>query len=270
MMEKRRFTGKTISYARTMIENAFLQRQAQAKLRLEESLVAETLDRRRIPYGFYTEKMIHRRRLPLGRTSLVVGDMPCIYGAMKQLGIPIPVANTYPKSLASFMHRRVWESTVGELVHKLREGRSSNIFAKPAGRQKVFTGQIFATPSDLYWLHNISHRQPIYCSEPVDWLSEYRVYVCRDRILSVDPYQGAAGIRPDIAVVEAAIKALADAGEAYAGYAIDFGVLKSGETALVEMNDGFAVGAYAIGSKDYTEMIVARWEELLLQAEPQK
>lgn len=58
--------------------------------------------------------------------------------------------------------------------------------------------------------------------------------------------------------------ALAAAGEAYAGYAIDFGVLKSGETTLVEMNDGFAVGAYAIGAKDYTNMIIARWEELLL------
>jgi hypothetical protein len=249
-----------------MIEHAFLQRQDQTRLRHEEKLVAEALDRKRIPYEFYTEKMIHRRRLPLGKSSLVVGDMPCIYGALKQLGIPIPVANSYPKSLSSFMHRRIWESTVGALVHKLHEGGSGNIFAKPAGRQKVFTGQIFATPSDLYHLHRISHRQPIYCSEPVRWLSEYRVYVCRSRILSVDYYQGAADIKPDIAVIEAAVMALADAGEAHSGYATDFGVLKSGETALVEMNDGFAVGAYGIGAQDYTDMLIARWEELLLES----
>jgi ATP-grasp domain, R2K clade family 2 len=61
------------------------------------------------------------------------------------------------------------------------------------------------------------------------------------------------------------MQALDAAGAAYAGYAIDFGVLSTGETALVEMNDGFALGAYAIDSQDYTDLICARWTELLTQ-----
>ncbi|MEM8604121.1 MAG: ATP-grasp domain-containing protein, partial [Cyanobacteria bacterium P01_H01_bin.121] len=60
-------------------------------------------------------------------------------------------------------------------------------------------------------------------------------------------------------------QALDNAGDSYAGYAIDFGVLTSGQTALVEMNDGFAVGAYGIDSRNYTDMIWARWEQLLSQ-----
>ena len=250
-----------------MIQNAFIQEQGNGILRHEEKLVVEALLKKGIPCQFYTEKRIHRRQLPLTRNSLVVGDMPCIYGAMKQLGIPIPAANTYPKSLSSFMHRNVWQSTVGWLTRDIWEGTGKTVFAKPADRQKVFTGQIFAVPYDLYSLHGVSHRQPIICSDPVKWLSEYRVYVCNDQILSVDHYAGDRKIGPCRKTIEAAIFCLAKSGEGYSGYAIDFGVLESGETALVEMNDGFAVGAYAIGAEDYTAMILARWEELLRQIE---
>lgn len=60
-----------------------------------------------------------------------------------------------------------------------------------------------------------------------------------------------------------AINKLNNSSDVYAGYAIDFGVLSTGETALVEMNDGFSVGAYGINQEDYTDMVMARWEELL-------
>jgi hypothetical protein len=251
-----------------MIERGFIQRQGNQKLRHEEQLVVAALERRGIPFEFYTEKLINRRQLPLTRTSLVVGDMPCIYGAMKQMGIPIPAANTYPKSLTGFMHRRVWTSTVGELSAQILDGIGGSIFAKPADRQKVFTGQVFAGPSDLYVLQRVSKHQPLVCSETVSWLSEYRVYVCEGEILTIDNYSGDKTVRPDRTRIEAAIAALKDGGEAPAGYGIDFGVMKSGETALVEMNDGFAVGAYAIGSESYARMILARWDELLQMAEP--
>lgn len=46
-------------------------------------------------------------------------------------------------------------------------------------------------------------------------------------------------------------------------YAIDFGVLSTGETALVEMNDGFAVGAYSIDAANYTDTIAPRWVQLM-------
>lgn len=111
----------------------------------------------------------------------------------------------------------------------------------------------------------MSRQEKLLCSEVVSWLSEYRVYVVHSEIRSIDHYDGNANIPLDIEKVHCAIKTLENAGEFYAGYAIDFGVLDSGETALVEMNDGFAIGAYKINRKDYTDMILARWEELLSQ-----
>jgi hypothetical protein len=67
-----------------VIFQAFIQEQSHGKLRTEERLVVEELTRRKVPITFYTEKRIRRRQLPLDRQSLVVGDMPCILGVLKQ------------------------------------------------------------------------------------------------------------------------------------------------------------------------------------------
>ena len=47
------------------------------------------------------------------------------------------------------------------------------------------------------------------------------------------------------------------------GYGIDFGVLANGEIALVEWNDGFALGSYGLDGNIYTDLILSRWEEIL-------
>ena len=248
-----------------MISQAFIQEQGNGKLRHEEQLVTEELKERGIPITFYTQKRIQRRQLSLNHQSLVVGDMSCVLGALKQLGIPEPLPNDYPPSLRNFMHRRIWTSTLLELEQGLRNAKYPPTFAKPAVRRKRFTGYVFESEYDLYRVYGVSRQEKLLCSEVVSWLSEYRVYVVHSEIRSIDHYHGNANILLDIDRVHHAIKTLDNAGESYAGYAIDFGILDSGETALVEMNDGFSIGAYKINRKDYTDMILARWEELLSQ-----
>ncbi len=249
------------------IERAFIQTHGNNQLRHEESLVVAELNRKGIPVEFYTEKRIRRRQLALNRESLVVGDMPCISGALQQLKIPEPAPNDYPIALRAYLHRRIWRSTLGALEFGLRDGRYPAIFAKPATRCKRFTGGVFETESDLFRVYGVSRREELWCAEVVVWLSEYRVYVVNSEIRSVDCYAGNSEITCDLFVVNRAIELLARAGESSAGYAIDFGVLATGETALIEMNDGFAVGAYAIDSTNYTDMLWARWQELLTKAE---
>ncbi|MBD2163710.1 ATP-grasp domain-containing protein [Calothrix membranacea FACHB-236] len=248
-----------------MISQAFIQEQGNGKLRHEEQLVTEELRKRGIPITFYTHKRIHRRQIALDYQSLVVGDMSCVLGALKQLSIPEPLPNDYPSSLRNFMHRRIWTSTLLELEQRLRNAKYSAIFAKPAVRRKRFTGCVMESEYDLYRVYGVSRQEKLLCSEVVSWLSEYRVYVVHSEIRSIDHYDGNANVLLDREKIQFAIETLDNAGESYAGYAIDFGVLDSGETALIEMNDGFAIGAYKINSKDYTDMILARWEELLSQ-----
>lgn len=252
-----------------MISKAFIQEQGSGRLRHEEQLVFEVLSERGIPTTLYTAKRMNRRQLPLDSQSLVVGDLPCISGALKQLEIPVPPPNDYPPSLTEFLHRRVWKSTIAQLESGLRNGRLPVTFAKPATRSKRFTGCLFESESDLYRVYGVSRQEELWCSEPVTWLSEFRVYVVQSEIRSVDHYAGDAAIAIDLTEVNRAIRTLEAAGESYAGYAIDFGILDSGQTALIELNDGYAIGAYAIDRQNYTEMLWARWEELLTQREKQ-
>ena len=46
-------------------------------------------------------------------------------------------------------------------------------------------------------------------------------------------------------------------------YGIDFGILKNGDTALIEWNDGFALGAYELDKEVYTDLILSRWKEIM-------
>lgn len=54
-------------------------------------------------------------------------------------------------------------------------------------------------------------------------------------------------------------------------YAIDFGVLTTGETALIEVNDAFAIGAYDNVPGDlYLMMLKARWNQLTKTDHPEQ
>jgi hypothetical protein len=248
-----------------MITKAFIQGHKNGHLREEELRVIHELNLRQIPITYYTEKLIHRRQLLLDSESLVVGDIPCVLGALKQLSIPEPQPNDYPDSLNKFLHRRIWRSSLSELELELRGIRFPPTFIKPEGRRKRFTGCVFESEYDLSKVYGVSRQEKLLCSEVVNWISEYRVYVVNSEIRSIDHYYGDANVQVDIKELQQAIQSLDKAGDSYAGYAIDFGVLDSGQTALVEMNDGFSIGAYNIDSKNYTDMIWARWEELLIQ-----
>ncbi|MEV0708847.1 ATP-grasp domain-containing protein [Nocardia aurea] len=249
-----------------MITTAFLQGQGPRWLRHEERLLAEGLDRIGIPIRFYVLKRIQRRQLPLGRETMVAGDMDAMHGAMSQLRIPIPYADDYPASLREYLRRTVWTSTLGEVERALAADMAPT-FVKPARRRKNFTGTVCYSERDIAALGNISRRQEVWCSDIVTWIAEFRVYVIDRRIVGVSRYSGDRSTSPDMSVIESAVATYRDSGTAPIAYGIDFGVLHTGETALVETNDGYALGAYEIDADLYTELVTRRWCELLTTAE---
>jgi hypothetical protein len=245
-----------------MFETVFIQEQGNGRLLLESQLVRDYCLKQGIETRLYTIKRIHRRQLPLTSRSFICGDMDCMHGAMKQLNIPIPAPTYFPNSLRAHLHRRIWQDTVDGLRARL-ELDSQPVFAKPAGRAKLSTGRVFSGAADFYHLGTISRREPVWCSEVVFWLSEYRVYVIGEEIVSVDCYSGDANIALDQSVLADAVANYRRSGEAPAAYAIDFGVLSSRESALVEASDGYALGAYKISSAAYSELLFSRWRELI-------
>lgn len=247
-----------------MFSVAYLQDPGNGKLRIEEQMLQAEFTRRGIPVELHTIKKIQRRALPLSRSTFIAGDMDAMHGAMNQLKIDIPPPDDYPQGLLPFLKRRVWKSVLGDLQHDFFSGGDGPpVFAKPASRRKSFTGRVFSSSSDFMILGSTSRRQEIWCSEIVAWHSEYRIYVVDDRIVGIDKYAGAAGAALHLPTVEAALKAYRASGHAPSAYGIDFGLLSTGETALVEANDGYSLGAYSVEAKPYTDLLARRWSELL-------
>ena len=225
----------------------------------------DELQLRQISVRLFVEKQLFRKRLPLSHNILVAGYIPVVLNALRQLGVAVPKPNDYPQSLQSFLRRRIWQSTVQDIIcgfHNIYYSVMSPIFVKPCGKLKRFTGRVFESEQDLIYLEGISKRLPVYCSEVVQWLSEYRVFVIKSKIVGIQHYSGNPSIYINEDVVVNCVKCLEESGEATAAYAIDFGVIEDGETALVELNDGFSIGSYGLDNAIYTDLIITRWCEL--------
>jgi len=250
-----------------MFSVAYLQYSGRGPLRHEEQLLKAECDRLGLPVILYTRKNIERRNLPLSRETFIAGDMPVMHGAMRQLGIEVPEPNDYPASLRGFMHRRVWKSTLEAVEQGISLNMGEPVFAKPAERRKSFTGKVFSSHADFAAVGSASRRQEVWCSEVVSWLAEFRIYVIGERIVDIDHYAGDPAVSPDQRVIEEALITYRQSGEAPSAYGIDFGVLASGQTALIEANDGYALGAYSIEARPYAELVMRRWSELLERAD---
>lgn len=168
----------------------------------ESQLVHDYCTQIGLPISLYTPKRIERRNLPLNRQSFVFGDMDCMHGAMRQLKISIPEAVYYPPSLKQHLHRNVWLDTLTGVRSRIEDG-GDPVFAKPATRAKRFTGRVISGHSDFYHIEGTSLREPVWCSEVVNWTTEYRVYVNGAQVVGVDHYDGDPSAELDGSVITA-------------------------------------------------------------------
>jgi hypothetical protein len=223
--------------------------------------VYDELQLRRIPIELFTKKRVHRRQLPVTKSTLVVGYVDTVLSVLKMLEVEPPPTNDYPSALQPFLHRRIWESTVEQLTNQIFEGHVP-VFAKPKDRKKRFTGHVFRHVGDLAYLEGASKQTPLFCSDVVAWVSEYRVFVIHGKIVGIQHYNGDAARMIDKTLVATAIQELEQSGETTAAYAVDFGLLATGQTAVVEWNDGFSLGSYGLDKAIYTDLLIERWCEL--------
>jgi hypothetical protein len=245
-----------------MITAALLQQPTDSYGEPEIHALAEELSRRSIPFQFFPEKKMRRAQLPLSPSTLVAGHIPVVLSALKQLGRPAPAIDDYPDILRPFLHRRIWKSTVADIITTLQNETTTPFFAKPLGRTKRFPGHVFASWEDMRHLRNASDHLPVICSQVVSFQSEFRAFVTHHQLTGIRHYLGNPSLTPDPSVISAALAAYTSTGNAPAGFAADFGVLSTGQTALIELNDGFSLGSYNLPAPLYTNLLLARWTEM--------
>lgn len=192
----------------------------------------------------------------LGHEVAVLGFVGDAFAALKKIGAPRPVPIDYPHELASYIGRKVWRSTLDQA--------KAGEFVKPIGH-KLFTGRIWTGSIGdrlaTEGVAGVAKDEPIWCSEVVEFVAEFRAFVLEDRVLDVRRYRGAWWLAPERDIVT---RAVMDYGSAPAAYSLDWGVTADGRTLLVEANDAFALGCYGLDPVLYARMISARWEEMTL------
>ena len=215
-------------------------------------------------WGFSTmgwEVVFYEGNPPTGlsREDVVLGWITQVKMAISNLGIEPPSEIDYPKELEKYLGRKIWKST----LHKIYTDPTTwPVFVKPV-KGKQFNGKLITKLGDMIGIGSQEDRD-IWCSEPIDFKSEYRCFVRYDTILDCRRYKGDMKIFPDFIRIELFKSEFKNPP---AAYTLDVGVTVDANgkqnTYIVEINDGYAMGAYGLSGLDYAKMISARWSEIV-------
>ena len=193
-----------------------------------------------------------------------VGSVEFVRAAMRAGGIKEPEPIGYPASLRMFYCRAIRMATAAD-------ARVDKCFVKPV-QLKIFNGFVHREDGATYDEHDqeqlealnkLPEKAPVWISDVVRWQSEFRYYVDGQKILGRARYDQLEAERvpePDRSVVTSMIRTL----KLRHPYALDVGVLEGGQTALVEINDAWALGLYqgALTPSAYLKFLSDRWDSL--------
>lgn len=215
--------------------------------------------------NFYNAVDVISGNLKVKKEDIFCGTINLCRLVWRSLGIQEPKILDYPEQLQWAMHRSIKTSTLGQFRRLLRDneynGYNREYFIKPV-KTKLFTGNIFNQESQLdRFIGEVGSDTPIYLTTPVKFFSEYRVYVHQHKILDVKHYYGSWRYYPEPYMIDQMVEDINSIMPI--SYSIDVGIIEDGLTALVECNDGYALGNYGVESKEYATMIRDRWWEIV-------
>jgi len=210
----------------------------------------------------------HRKELIYG--AVPVGSVEFCREAMKVVGIREPYINSYPNISWIPYYRIISKLPVSVVLDLVTDKK----FIKPT-KVKRFNGFVYDrkipvmelddyTKEQVKVLLTLPDNEEIWLSDVVDFLSEFRYYIDNGEIVGFARYDDSEEegdhLIPDLTVVKNFASKLSKSHP----YVLDFGVLSSGETALVEYNAFYAIGLYpdAITAKKYLELLVKYWDHI--------
>lgn len=184
--------------------------------------------------------------------------------------------NPYPDELMPYMHRKIERKKWKDARNDALEG---HLFIKPV-IQKQFTGVVLSTILDSIRTGKVDEENEVYVCEPVNFISEWRIYVHEHEVVGVKPYfqkeMENYQLTPSWDEIQKMIEAYKPS--APVAYGLDVGIIiqlyseydqrcnpaccSKKVTALVEINDGICLGNYGLDQIHYAEMIASRWMEL--------
>ena len=237
--------------------------------RIEERLAAQYAMTADVPIASVAIDSIGEHAAALrGGKVVPVGSVEFVRTAMALSGVAEPGNLSYPECLFPWLRRDVVQREAG--------GIQGRWFVKPT-TTKRFTGFVVDTRVKVDDLSRHDREQytafraleketRVWVSTPVTWLSEYRYYVIDGVVRGEGRYDDGEDEMPvpDVEMVGEMATVMARSENAPVTFGLDVGVLDTGETALIECNDAWALGYYrgTLGYRDYIEMLWRRWAQL--------
>lgn len=169
----------------------------------------------------YTWEALLAGSVPLSKETCVVGHVRCVCEALRQLGLRPPINIDIPAQLQPYAGRGSWETTLGRIRDACDEGP---VFIKPLRIHKAFTGHVVACFGDLLRTVSYPPDLSVMAQDVVGFVSEWRYYVHRGRVIGVGHYKGDPYLYPDIQTVRSAVAAYQ--GHAPIAYGLDMGVVE--------------------------------------------
>ena len=193
--------------------------------------------------------------------DVVHGGILAVRKIIDMMEVPQPEIHNPHRHLPDYIGRPMRETKMSVVVNAFMNARTQEtpIFIKPLTNHKLFTGKVINSFADLVPLASVPDDTDILLSEVVNYISEYRCFVNRRGLIGCKNYTGNFEVLPNFNMVYGAIE---DYKEQPLSYSIDFGITDKGETQLIEINDGFALGAYGLNPILYCKMIRDRWNEI--------
>jgi hypothetical protein len=193
--------------------------------------------------------------------SIVYGAVAVVRDALQRANRPVPPNIDFPCELHDFLGRRISDNSMGAVRELVRNGSDIlPIHIKPRDRQKLFKGIVVNEFADLIESSGVPDDEPVIVQECVRFISEWRATVLRGKVVNISNYKGDPMCFPNPEIIT---QAVAKYTTQPIGFGMDWGVTDSGQTLLVEVNDGFALGNYGTKGYLYTAMIECRWRQLM-------
>lgn len=207
--------------------------------------------------GFTLEYVISGKMDHRARNNPFVGSIDVMSMLFKNIGkYPTPI--DFPESIISsgLLNRKIATMKLHDFVDVFKISQKP-MFVKPV-QTKLFDGALISKDEHLSYL-KLENCDVLVC-DPIEILSEHRVYIHNKKAIYSCNYSGDFRINPNFEYVD---KLNEEYKEQPISYTIDVAVLKDSSMTVIEFNDFWAIGSYGLYCINYAQMLLDRYCEIV-------
>ena len=207
--------------------------------------------------GFTLEDVMSGKMDYRAKNNPFVGSIDGMSMLFKNIGkYPTPI--DFPVSVvkSGLLNREIVTMKLNDFVNDFKR-TNKPMFVKPV-QTKLFDGALISKQEHLSYLR--LENCDVFVCDPIEILSEHRVYVHNKKAIYSCNYSGDFRISPDFSYADKLIDAYK---EQPIAYTIDVAILKDGSMTVIEFNDFWAIGSYGLYCLNYAEMLLDRYCEIV-------